>query len=141
MVEEKEERGFKVSDRRRFSESGEPRDEVPEGRQEAPSDAAFASNAASESFAAADLGGEALPEMSFSTFVISLSTQALILLGEGAHPDHPVQVDLAGAQQLIDIIAMLQAKTRGNLEPSEIGLLDNILYDLRMRYVQRARGK
>ena len=80
--------------------------------------------------------------MTLSTFVIGLSTQALILLGEIADPSAPAAPpDLAGAKQMIDILGMLQAKTRGNLDDAETGLLENALYDLRMKYVQRMRSR
>ena len=49
------------------------------------------------------------------------------------------QQDLVGAQQLIDIIGMLELKTRGNLDREEAQLIEAILYELRMKYVERAR--
>jgi len=77
-----------------------------------------------------------LPEIDFSTFILSLATSALMHLGEVPHPDTngPV-VNLPLAKQTIDIIGMLREKTRGNLSPDELQLLDNLLCDLRMKYV------
>ncbi|HTO06691.1 MAG TPA: DUF1844 domain-containing protein [Myxococcota bacterium] len=86
--------------------------------------------------------GDALPEMSFATLVLSLSTSALLHLGvppephEGAAPE----VNLPLARQTIDILEILRDKTRGNLEESESRLLDGVLHDLRMRFVE-ARKK
>ena len=83
-----------------------------------------------------------MPEMNFSTFAIGLITQALILLGEVPDPSAPgAPADLAAAKQLIDILGILQAKTKGNLDEAEAGLLEHALYDLRMKFVQRSRSK
>jgi hypothetical protein len=85
-------------------------------------------------------GGE--PEITFGSFLVGLSTQALMLLGDIADPQtgRPQQ-DLVGAQQLIDIIGMLEQKTRGNLDRDEAQLIEAILYELRMKYVERAKGR
>jgi hypothetical protein len=84
--------------------------------------------------------GEAAPEITFSTFVVGLSTQALVHLGElpDPHTNQPA-ADLSAAQQLIDIIAMLEQKTHGNLDRDEQAMLEAILFELRMKYVERAR--
>jgi hypothetical protein len=84
--------------------------------------------------------GERTGEISFGAFLMSLSTEALVHLGEMADPaSGHQQRDLAMAQQLIDILGMLRDKTRGNLEHDEQSLLDAILFDLRMKYVEIAR--
>ena len=133
--EQTEKRGFKVEDRRRFSESG---DAKPEAGAEAPK---AAEAAPTETTRPAASTAPPPPEPSFSTFVLSLSTQAMALLGEIPHPlDNTTKVDLVGAKQLIDILGLLQAKTRGNLEQAENALLENALYDLRLRYVEQARA-
>lgn len=85
-----------------------------------------------------DAGAEAapLPEIDFGTFVMSLATSALVHLGEVAHPDGKTdERNLPLAKQTIDILGMLREKTRGNLGREEAQLLDNLLYDLRMKYV------
>ena len=78
---------------------------------------------------------------SFTAFILSLSTAALQQLGIGCtgeeeNSEEEPEVCLAMAQQTIDILAMLQEKTEGNLSEQESKLLGNILYDLRMRYVK-----
>jgi hypothetical protein len=84
--------------------------------------------------------GAATGEISFGAFLMSLSTEALVHLGEMADPSSgQAQRDLAMAQQLIDILGMLREKTRGNLDHDEQSLLDAILFDLRMKYVEIAR--
>ncbi len=78
-----------------------------------------------------------LPEMSFATLVLSLSTSALIHLGVPPEPDEhaPAEPNLPLARQTIDILEILHAKTRGNLDESEARLLEQVLHDLRMRFV------
>src|ERR1700674_5213516 len=85
---------------------------------------------------------DATPEITFGTFLVGLSTQALMHLGDIPDPQtgKPEQ-DLVGAQQLIDIIGMLEQKTRGNLDRDEAQLIEAILYELRMKYVERAKGR
>jgi hypothetical protein len=149
--EESEKRGFTVRDRRRFSDSGEPREESESGAETpetpppgAAAETAAAQSAAAESTAGAGHGGagpseQLPPEINFPTFVISLCTQALAHLGEIPDPSAgETRVDLGAARQLIDILAMLQEKTTGNLERDEATLLEHALYDLRMKYVERA---
>ena len=82
-----------------------------------------------------DEGGLAKP--SFATLVLSLSTQALLCLGE-IPPEEggQTQRDLPAARNIIDLLAVLDEKTRGNLDDQEHALLEGILYDLRMRFVQ-----
>ena len=75
--------------------------------------------------------------VSFSGFVISLTTTAAVHFGD--YPDPATgqarAPNLEGAQQMIDILAMLEQKTRGNLTAQERSLLEQVLYDLRMRFV------
>ena len=85
-------------------------------------------------------GEPAGPELTFGTFLVGLSTQALVLLGDIVDPQTgEAMQDLRGAEQLIDIIGMLREKTRGNLDRDEDQLIDAVLYELRMKYVERAR--
>jgi hypothetical protein len=84
---------------------------------------------------AADAG---LPQIDFSTFILSLSTSALYHLGLVDDPQtgQPGDPDLALASQTIDTLAVLQEKTRGNLDAEEDRLLESLLYELRMRFVE-----
>ena len=82
---------------------------------------------------------EDIQPMSFDIFVISLNASALIHLGESRDVDAGEQaVNLPLARQTIDILSMLELKTRGNLSGEEESLLNQILFDLRMRYSRRA---
>ena len=76
---------------------------------------------------------DALPEIDFGTFVMSLASSVLVHLGELEHPDSAKNLPLA--KQTIDILGMIADKTRGNLTEEEQQLLTNLLYDLRMKYV------
>jgi uncharacterized protein DUF1844 len=150
--EEEKPKPFKVDDRRRFSAEGElkPEHREDEERPEtgaSPETAARPQTSAAEpqaapGYAAAHAAGGlgSTPEITFGTFVVGLSTQALMHLGEIPDPQGGAMApDLPAAQQLIDIIGMLQEKTRGNLDHDEQALLDAVLFDLRMKYVERAR--
>ncbi|OGP65720.1 MAG: hypothetical protein A2169_05380 [Deltaproteobacteria bacterium RBG_13_47_9] len=78
-----------------------------------------------------------LSEITFVNLVFSLSTSALIQLGEIEDPiANKTLKNLPLAKQTIDLIGMLKQKTKGNLSPEEEKLTENILYDLRMRYVK-----
>jgi len=135
MADDKEERrGFQVKDRRRFSDSGEARPDVAEETAEPPPRPAAAESAAPGTAPADE-------PVTFSTFVLGLSTQALLHLGEIPNPmTRALERDLGAAKHVIDILGILQEKTRSNLEPGEESLLDSVLYDLRMRYVELVRG-
>jgi hypothetical protein len=132
-------KGFTVQDRRRFSpETGEAREDAPE------QPAATAPHPAAEGEAGTQPQGreEALPEINFSTFVISLSTQALVHLGEIPNPvSGKLEVDVPVAKQMIDILAMLKDKTRNNLNASEDRLIEDVLFDLRMKYVEAVKKR
>jgi hypothetical protein len=168
--------GFKVSDRRSFSESGEPKP-APAAGTHPSSTSASASTAgtgdppaadspalptgASDPPSAAPAGSPPpapratdqpgtrsatsernLPPVDFHTFILSLGSSALLNLGELDQPDgtesHP---DLPLAKHTIDIIAMLQTKTKGNLSPPEERLVESLLYDLRLRFVERSKNQ
>jgi len=137
-----ERRGFKVTDRRRFSETGEVRSDAPAEPAAGPSADAPPQAAAGPVPPPPPAPEEPLAHeaVSFSTFVLGLSTQALFHLGEIPDPaTNRVERDLVAAKQVIDILGILRDKTRNNLEPGEQSLLDSVLYDLRMRYVELVR--
>ncbi len=77
--------------------------------------------------------------IAFSTFLLSLSTSVLVCLGELPDPlNNEKRTNIALAKQTIGIIEMLKDKTKGNLNEEESHLLESILYDLRMKYIQVA---
>jgi hypothetical protein len=139
--EEKPEPSFKVADRRRFSETGEARSGV-DVVEEAAVAAPPAEPPHDDASASLSHAAGADREIDFAAFVLSLTTQALAHLGEIPDPvERATRVDLHSARQIIDIIAMLRDKTRGNLDDAESTLLENALYDLRMRYVELAQRR
>ncbi len=76
----------------------------------------------------------------FSSFLLSLSTQAFISLGEVKNPvTGETKVDINAAKQVIDIIYMLKNRTKGNLNSSENELLETILYDLRLKFIEKSK--
>jgi hypothetical protein len=112
--------GFTVTDRRIFADDqGTARvEEVRPAPDEKPAQA------------------EGPPAIDFHTFVLSLGSSALMHLGELERPGAgAAQKDLPMAKHTIDILAMLQEKTRGNLTADEGRLLESLLYDLRLRFV------
>ncbi|MGK3985396.1 DUF1844 domain-containing protein [Sorangium sp. So ce136] len=77
-----------------------------------------------------------LPTLDFSTFVLSIIGSAYVHLGDAPSPDGSEEQNLVLAHQDIDLLALLQEKTKGNLTGDEERLLDQALYDLRVRYVE-----
>lgn len=142
MEEDKDSsRGFRVTDRRRFADEGEAHPAADETEASSGPE----TEPAPEAESAPDLGSTADPApeepVSFSTFILGLSTQALLHLGDIESPvSGQVERDLAAARHVIDILGILEAKTRNNLEQAEARLLEAVLYDLRMRYVELVRG-
>ena len=143
-----EKKDFTVKDRRIFSQEGQEEDasakESPENAGSEP--AAQPSSDAGENQAAAeqdrpvtpeDEQTPPLPEINFSTFVVSLNASALLHLGAIEDPSTgQTNKNLPMAKQTIDILSMLEEKTAGNLNPEETNLLKSILYDLRIIYVK-----
>lgn len=79
-------------------------------------------------------------EVAFSAFVLSLGTSALVHLGLAEDPaTGRKQVNLPMARHVIDILTMLKEKTAGNLEDDEVQLMDNLLFDLRLKFVEVCR--
>ncbi|MBU4376431.1 MAG: DUF1844 domain-containing protein [Candidatus Omnitrophica bacterium] len=75
----------------------------------------------------------------FGLFISSLSMQALILLGEIDSPlTHKKEINLDQAKYVIDTIAMLKDKTQSSLTKEELSFMDNILYELRMKYTAKS---
>jgi hypothetical protein len=122
-----QEKGFVVKDRRfsaKKEEEPEPQAKQEGKAEEAPGEETFTEQGP-------------LPEIDFPQFIFSLSTSALIQLGEVQDPFTQKRAkNLPLAKQTIDLIAMLKEKTKGNLTPEEEKIIENLLYDLRMRYVK-----
>ncbi len=85
---------------------------------------------------------DALVSLDFTTFVLSMSHSALTHLGDAPHPeDGKIDKNLPMAKQTIDLLSLLETKTKGNLTGDEERILGQILYDLRIRYVELSKAK
>lgn len=81
-------------------------------------------------------------EASFTGFLSSLMAEALIFMGEIENPiTKKKEVNLEHSKYIVDLISLLKDKTKGNLTAEEANSLDNVLYDLRMRYLAKSGGK
>lgn len=137
-------KGFKVTDRRIFSEDGaadmagkthSPGNAVPDN---APPD--FHEPVPDPKGAPSDRHA-AMPPVDFQTFVISIGSTALLSLGVLENPETGQRTtDLVLAKHNIDLLAMLEQKTHGNLTAAEAKLLSSLLYDLRLKFVEIARS-
>ena len=90
--------------------------------------------------------GKAKPETqpraahSFSAFLTSLGYQTLMHLGELSHPQtQECHLDLEAAKETIDLLVLLESKTRGNRTPEEEQLLKNLIPELQMKFVEKAK--
>jgi hypothetical protein len=85
---------------------------------------------------------EDLPAVDFSTFVLSLSHSVLVHMGDAPSPVHGrSEPNLPLARQTIDLIALLEQKTRGNLSGDEERILSQVLYDLKVRFIEVSKAK
>jgi hypothetical protein len=136
-----EKKDFVVKDRRIFSaESREDETQDQETSADSPAgDEAAAASSAGASKATDARQKTPLPKINFSTFVVSLNASALLNLGAIEDPTTgQSNKDLAMAKQTIDILSLLEEKTKGNLTTDETKLLQSILYDLRIIYVKES---
>jgi len=134
--DDKEPSGFKVVDRRIFDADGAHRDVSQEEAEKSapPIEAPPAGSVEAE----AELPYESEEgPTGFETLVSYLSTTAMFQLGLLPGPGgERIPIDLVNARRTIDLLEVLQEKTRGNLTPSEAKLLEDVLYELRLTYVE-----
>jgi hypothetical protein len=135
-MSEEEDKGYTVKDRRFLHMSEEEKAKLQE--DEAGKAASGEEKAPEEEAGRSAPGPEVpLPEITFSSFLFSLSTAAFVNLG--AVPDPATggtEKNLPMAKQTIDLLGLLREKTRNNLSREEEDLFDHLLYDLRMRYIK-----
>jgi hypothetical protein len=138
-MSESDEKPFTVNDRRHFTADGDaretPAEQAPssrgEGASEAPTGPRSPDGAPRRTAGPVD----------FSSFLFSLGTQAGALLsGAGAEEGMSAEDALAHAQQIVSILEMLQEKTQGRRTPDEDRLLEELLFHLRMAYVQKRQA-
>jgi hypothetical protein len=149
-MSDEQDKGFKVTDRRQAHEDEAAEDAAEEAAEDAAAkivdDVEVTEDAAEEVAAEAEadvppeedgpqMGGD-IP-LTFATFALSLGDSAMIHLGLVPHPaTNEPQQDLAAARQTIDILGILEEKTRGNLDENEAQLMSQLLYNLRMQFVR-----
>jgi hypothetical protein len=132
-MDEPEDKGYTIKDRRYAQMSEE---EKTQARAEEQAQEQTAAAAGSEAAQDSDIP---LPGVTFSSFILSLSSSVFISMG--AMPDPTtgkVEKNLQRAKQTIDLLGMLWDKTKGNLTADEENLFDHLLYDLRMAYIKEA---
>lgn len=137
MTKEQEEQGFRITDRRGFREDGETR--PPENSEKA-DEKAVNEQASSEKIPSLDQDQDdtSRPPIDFPSYILSYYTQGLVLLGEVPNPyTNKKEEDVASARHMIDILSMLEEKTKGNLSKEEQQLLESILYELRMKFMAK----
>jgi len=132
MEKEKKESGFVVKDKRIFDESGKERPQ-----KEKVSAAAEEKSKIREASPNERKQEHDYPQVTFTNFVLSLSTTVLFHFGD--FPEHEggkTEKNLPAAKQTIDILDMINEKTKGNLDENEGKLIQGVLYELKMRYVK-----
>ncbi len=137
MSDEQEPQGFKVTDKRSFREDGELREEAP--THEAPKGpAADTFKVLDDAKAAQEPPPGTGAQIDFPSYVLSYYTQGLVLLGEVPNPyTNKKEEDIEGARHTVDILSMLEEKTKGNLSNEEQQLLQGVLYELRMKFMAK----
>jgi Domain of unknown function (DUF1844) len=140
MENGEEKKGFTIRDRRTATQPTETGKEE-QKKTEGPSAGGGPGKAENEGRERRPEEELHLAEINFSSFILSLSTSALMHLGEVPDPiTQKVDKSLPLAKQSIDLLGMLSEKTRGNLTPDEEKLIDHLLTDLRWRYIRAAKG-
>ena len=81
------------------------------------------------------------PQATFTSLIMSLATTAAVHFGDLADPatGQSGEPNIEGARQMIEILGILQVKTKGNLDPDEATILERVLYELRMRFIEAQR--
>jgi hypothetical protein len=137
---EEEDKGYTVKDRRFLHMSEEEKAALQ--KEEEAGKAAGAEEKPPREEAGSAPGGEdlPLPEITFPSFLFSLSTAVFVNLGAVADPaTGEINRNLPLAKQTIDLLGLLREKTRNNLTKEEEDLFDHLLYDLRLRYIKEAK--
>ena len=135
MTKEQEEQGFRVTDKRGFRENGE--EQTPDVSEKAGEKPAANASSAAES-APPKQEAPPRPPIDFPSYLLSYYTQGLVLLGEVPNPyTNKKEEDVDAARHTIDILSMLEQKTKGNLTKEEQQLLESVLYELRMKFMAR----
>lgn len=135
MTKEQEEQSFRITDKRGFREDGEVR--TPEASEKTEEQPANKPSSAAEGTPP----GQELPPrtpIDFPSYLLTYYTQGLVLLGEVPNPyTNKKEEDVDAARHTIDVLSMLEQKTKGNLTKEEQQLLENVIYELRMKFMAK----
>ncbi len=135
MEEGDQSEGFKITDRRRFTAEGAEKE-----AQEVRKEESVQKEAPAVEKEGPKREEKELPPLDFSTFVLSLANTALFQLGFIKTPESgDMEKDLRGARQTIDLLGLLEQKTRGNLTEQEEKILKETLFQLRMAFVEASK--
>jgi hypothetical protein len=138
-MSKEEETEFRVTDKRAFRENGEIRGESSETHPQADSQSGTSETADSRK-PDADMPPDSGIRIDFTSYTLSYYTQGLVLLGEVPNPyTNKKEEDLEGARHMIDILSLLEEKTKGNLSTQEQQLLESVLYELRMKFMVKTK--
>jgi len=142
MTKDREEPEFTVTDKRLFREDGEVRpreaEKEPEPSRPEPKQTQETPGSGPAAGPGAELPPGTYPQIDFPSYILSYYTQGLVLLGEVPNPyTNKKEEDSEAARHTIDILAMLETKTKGNLSRDEEELLSNVLYELRMKFMAK----
>jgi hypothetical protein len=130
--------GFVVRDKRQFTPDGEVKTDAETKKDDTKTEAQAETEAKKEEGQKQE--PVKLPEINFPSFILSLSSSALLHFGDIPDPMSGKQErNLPMAKQTIDILGVLKEKTQGNLTNDEEQLLDNLLHDLRIKYVEESK--
>lgn len=144
MEEEKNEKGFVIKDKRLFDESGTARPEADKKEESKPAEEIKdqKQQTPSPEESTKEQQEEPIPEINFVSFIYSLATTAFYHFGDFPDPaTNKTSRNLPAAKQTIDLLNLLKTKTQGNLEQGEKQMLEDILYELQMRYVKETTAK
>jgi hypothetical protein len=135
MTKEQEEQSFRVTDKRGFQEEKEPI--VPEASEKTEAKPTLESSSKREE-RAPEPEGSSSHQIDFPSYIISYYTQGMVLLGEVPNPyTKKMEEDVEAARHMIDILSMLEQKTKGNLSKEEQQLLESVIYELRLKFMAK----
>ena len=130
--------GFVVRDKRQFTPDGEVKTDAETKKDDTKAEVQAETEAKKDESQQHE--PVKLPEINFPSFILSLSSSALLHFGDIPDPVSGTQErNLPMAKQTIDILGVLKEKTQGNLTNDEAQLIDNLLHDLRIKYVEESK--
>ena len=135
---------FKIQDRRKFTETGDLRDDSNESTSpQEPSNEASSQKSEEQNKSDVPINDQSnsSPKMDFPTLILSLTSTAIFQMGLAPNPaTNKTEKNIVAAKQTIDILEILQEKTKGNLDAEESKLLNHCVHDLKMNYLKASQN-